>query len=159
MSQLTRSERIWTVVLTLFLLSPAWFLFAQRPDEVTRGPASEQIYLNVPMPITEARQIDSWSELAAMLTVAGVIMGLVQFLVIRLWIGPEIKRHLELQQGWAIASFPSKNDMAIHLKDDQVMSANISRLVEFQGKDHSRLSQAHLDIELMKQRLEQLEHS
>ena len=121
MSQLTRAERIWTVVLTLFLMFPAWFVFGQRPGEVTRGPAEpEQIVIDVPIPITESQRIDSWEELSAMLTVIGMVVALVQFLVMRIWFRPEIKKEFKSHQAWVVETFISKAEFQLHLKDDEL---------------------------------------
>lgn len=158
----TQRFRLATVAYTAYaLILSSMFVFAQRPGEVTRGPAREPEQLppiNLPTPIQTSSPIDSWGELAAMLTVITIVMGVVQYLVNKLMIAPELERQLVNSREWASKTFPSKVEFDSHIRDDQVnakyLAERLIGIVEEQAEDHDRVSILQLDVGLLKNRVD-----
>lgn len=137
--------RLATFAYTVFMLTLCSVLFAhaQRPGEVTRGGAPEQIHL--PLPVSGINPINSWGEMAALLTVLTVAFTVVSLLITKLIVMPAISdttvKWNEAMKRWtddadkkyvSIGVFDERRDsldyiISRHIADDERRQESIER--------------------------------
>jgi hypothetical protein len=82
------------------------------------------------LPFSGGGDVVNWSELAAMFGILGGIVGVIQWVVVRVLMDPLIRNNTEAVKTWAVTTFPTAQQFQAHEEKDKIHQEHIAAELE-----------------------------